>query len=118
MKANQARYPVATMCRLLDVSPSGYYAWRTRPASERSRADAILKDRIRWIHLRSRGTYGVPRIYAELREEGVPVGRHRVARLMRAAGLQGVARRTHRRTTIRQPGARAAPDLVRRDFAT
>lgn len=118
MKANQARYPVATMCTLLEVSPSGYYAWRTRPASERFRTDAVLKDRIRWIHLRSRGTYGVPRIYAELREEGVPVGRHRVARLMRAAGLQGVARRARRRTTIRQPGARPAPDLVQRDFAT
>ena len=117
MKANQAQYPVATMCRLLEVSPSGYYAWRRRPASERSRTDAVLKDRIRWIHLRSRGTYGVPRIYAELRDEGVRVGRRRVARLMRAAGLQGVARRTHRRTTIRQPGAQPAPDLVQRDFA-
>jgi len=117
VKTNQAKYPVATMCRLLEVSSSGYYAWRTRPASERSRTDAILKNRIRWIHLRSRGTYGVPRIYAELRDEGVRVGRRRVARLMRAAGLQGVARRTHRRTTIRQPGAQPAPDLVQRDFA-
>ena len=117
MKVNQANYPVARMCRLLEVSPSGYYSWQKRPASERSRTDAVLKDRIRWIHLRSRGTYGVPRIYAELREEGVPVGRHRVERLMRATGLQGVARRTYRRTTVRQPGAQAAPDLVQRDFA-
>lgn len=117
MKANQARYSVATMCRLLEVSPSGYYAWRTRPASERSRTDAVLKDRIRWIHLRSRGTYGVPRIYAELREEGVRVGRKRVGRLMRACGLQGVGRRSHRRTTVRQPGAQPAPDLVQRGFA-
>lgn len=116
MKANQARYPVATMCRLLEVSSSGYYAWRTRPASERSRSDALLKSRIRGIHLRSRGTYGVPRVHAELRDEGLRVGRHRVARLMRAAGLQGVARRTRRRTTIRQAGAQPAPDLVQRNF--
>jgi putative transposase len=116
VKANQAHYPVVTMCLVLDVSPSGYYAWRGRPTSERSRANAILTDRIRWIHLRSRGTYGVPRIYAELRDEGVRVGRHRVARLMRAAGLRGVARRSWRRTTIRQPGAQPAPDLVGRDF--
>ena len=117
MKANQARYPVASMCRLLEVSPSGYYAWRTRPPSVGSRTDAVLKDRIRWIHLRSRGTYGVPRIYADLREEGVRVGRHRVERLMRALGVQGVTRRSYRRTTVRQPGAQAAPDLVQRDFA-
>jgi len=105
------------MCRVLDVSSSGYYAWLKRPASQRAREDAVLSQRIRWIHLRSRGTYGSPRIHAELCDEGARVGRRRVARLMRAAGLQGVSRRTYRRTTVRQPGAQPAPDLVQRNFA-
>ncbi len=83
----------------------------------RSREDALLTERIRWIHLRSRGTYGAPRIQAELYDEGVHVGRKRVARLMQAAGLHGVSRRRHPRTTLREVGARPAPDLVERDFA-
>jgi len=116
VKANQANYPIAMMCRLLEVSTSGYYAWLKRPPSKRSREDAILIDRIRWIYLRSRSTYGAPRMYEELRDEGVRVGRKRVARLMRTAGLQGVSRRKRVRTTIRKPGARPAPDLVKRDF--
>ena len=116
MKANQATYPVTTMCRLLDVSTSGYYAWLKRRPSQRSREDAILTGRIRYIYHRSRRTYGSPRIHAELRDEGVRVGRNRVARLMKAEGLQGVSRRKRARTTIRQPGARPAPDLVGRDF--
>jgi putative transposase len=116
VKANQANYPIATMCRVLGVSTSGYYAWLKRQPSLRSRDDAVLTNRIRLIHLRSRGTYGAPRIHAELCDEGVHVGRKRVARLMRAAGLQGVSRRKSTRTTIRQPGAQRAPDLVNRDF--
>ena len=116
MKANQASYPVSMMCRLLEVSTSGYYAWLKRPVSPRSREDAILTDRIRWIYLRSRSTYGAPRVYEELKDEGVRVGRKRVARLMRTAGMQGVSRRKKVLTTIRKPGARPAPDLVKRDF--
>lgn len=116
MKANQAIYPVTTVCRLLEVSSSGYYAWLKRPPSKRAREDAILSDKIRWIHLRSRGTYGAPRVHEELRDEGVRIGRKRVARLMRAAGLQGVSRRKSVRTTVRKPGAAPAPDLVDRDF--
>ena len=116
MKANQASYPVSMMCRLLEVSTSGYYAWLKRPPSKRSREDAILTDRIRWIYLRSRSTYGAPRVYEELKDEGVRVGRKRVARLMRTAGMQGVSRRKKVLTTIRKPGARPAPDLVKRDF--
>ena len=104
------------MCRLLEVSTSGYYAWLKRPLSQRSREDAILLEKIRMFHLRSRGTYGVPRIHLDLREEGVWVGRKQVARLMQAACLQGVSRRKHTRTTIRRSGARPAPDLVNRNF--
>ncbi len=116
MKANQASYPVSMMCRLLEVSTSGYYAWLKRPVSPRSREDAILTDRIRWIYLRSRSTYGAPRVCEELKDEGVRVGRKRVARLMRTAGMQGVSRRKKVLTTIRKTGARPAPDLVKRDF--
>lgn len=106
------------VCRLLEVSTSGYYAWLKRAPSKRAREDAILSDRIRWIYLRSRSTYGAPRVHEELRDEGVRVGRKRVARLMRAAGLQGVSRRKSVRTTVRKPGAPPAPDLVNRDFTT
>ena len=116
MKANQASYPVVMVCCLLEVSSSGYYAWLKRAPSKRAREDAILSDRIRDIHLRSRNTYGAPRVHEELRDEGVRVGRKRVARLMRAAGLQGVSRRKRVRTTVRKPGEPPAPDLVDRDF--
>jgi putative transposase len=104
------------LCRLLEISASGYYAWSTRPASARARADAELLDRIRAIHARSRGTYGVPRIHAELAAQGIQVSRKRVARLMGAAGLAGVSRRKGPRTTIRATDARPAPDLVDRNF--
>jgi putative transposase len=117
MKANQAIYRVATMCRMLGVSPSGYYAWHKRPPSARARSDAALLERIRSIHTKSRGTYGVPRVHAELAAEGERVARKRVARLMRRAGLQGASRRKGCWTTRRDPDARPAPDLVKRVFA-
>jgi transposase InsO family protein len=104
------------MCRVLEVSTSGYYAWRRRTPSQRRREDERMTARIRGIHTRSRGTYGVPRIHAELAEQGVPVGRKRIARLMRAAGLQGVSRRKWVTTTQRDVRLRPAPDLVNRDF--
>jgi len=106
------------MCRILGVSPSGYYAWRTRPLSARAQADQALLTRIRAIHTQSRGTYGAPRIHAELCEAGVRCGRKRVARLMRHAGLHGAHRRRRLRTTIRDLDAAPAPDLVARAFAT
>jgi transposase InsO family protein len=84
---------VATMCRVLEVSTSGYYAWRKREPSSRSMSDAALLARIREIHTRSRGTYGVPRIHAELEAEGIRVSRKRAGRLMREAGLKGAHRR-------------------------
>ena len=105
------------MCRVLGVSPSGYYAWLERPPSQRAQIDAALGERIRRVHERSRGTYGAPRVHAELAAEGERVGRKRVARLMRAAGLEGVSRRKGHRTTRRAPQARPAPDLVQRTFA-
>ena len=85
-------YPVATMCRLLGVSASGYYAWQGRAPSARAESDEALLDRIREIYRVSHGTYGAPRIHAELVEQGYAVGRKRVARLMRRAGLRGISR--------------------------
>jgi len=116
VSAHQAKDPVATLCRVLEVSPSGYYAWRKRPASQRAQADAVLLRQIRTAHETSRGTYGVPRIHAELAAAGVRVGRKRVARLMQAAGIAGVSRRRWIATTTRSDAARPAPDLVQRQF--
>ena len=85
-------YAVATLCRVLEVSASGYYAWHSRMPSKRSMDDGVLQSEIEAIHRRSRATYGVPRVHAELRVEGTRVGRKRVARLMRRAGLEGAGR--------------------------
>jgi putative transposase len=105
------------MCRVLEVSASGYYAWRKRPVSQRERDDGLLLRRIRTAHQASRGTYGAPRIDFELQEAGLRVGRKRVARLMRRAGIAGVSRRGFVTTTLRDGDARPAPDLVLRRFA-
>ncbi len=105
------------MCRVLEVSRSGFYAWAAREPSPRAVADAALTGRIAEIHKDSLKTYGSPRVHAELRlEAGVRVGRKRVERLMRAAGLSGQVRRRRGKTTIRVQGVRTAPDLVERDF--
>jgi putative transposase len=117
VSANQADHGVAMMCRLLGVSTSGFYAWQARRPSARQESDAALLERIREIHKASHGTYGAPRIHAELSEQGFAVGRKRVARLMRAAGLAGVSRRKWIVTTRRDRDARPAPDLVERDFS-
>ena len=116
MSENQACYPVATMCRVLGVSPSGYYAWRERAPSKRAQANAVLQERIREIHATSDGTYGTPRIHADLVEAGERIGRKRIARLLREAGLEGVSRRKRKGLTRRDPAADSAPDLVDRDF--
>ena len=116
MKRNQADYPVATLCRILGISTSGYYAWLNRPPSARTQSDARLSERIRALHQRSRGSYGVPRILEDLQEEGERVNHKRVARLMRSAGLVGISRRKGFKTTVRDRDARPAPDRVQRCF--
>jgi putative transposase len=116
IEAEKANHAVTRMCRLLGVSPSGYYAWVKRPPSARAVSDATLSTQIRAIHARSRGTYGTPRVHAELRVEGVHCSRKRVARLLRIAGLHGCHRRKGPHTTRRAPDATPAPDLVRREF--
>jgi putative transposase len=115
--AKKSQHPVSLLCGVLGVSRAGFYAWKDRPASPRARRDAELLEQIGAIHDESQGTYGWPRVHAELRHRGVYVSRKRVARLMRAAGLSGMVRRRKGRTTIRVPGIATAPDLVRRDFA-
>jgi len=117
VKSNQAVFPLVAQCRVLGVSSSGYHAWRIREPSDRRKTDAALTERIRSIHERSWGTYRTPRVYAELSEQGVRVGRKRVARLMKEAGLRGVSRRKGVSTAVRSPQARPAPDLVEREFA-
>jgi transposase InsO family protein len=113
---HQASYPIATMCQLLGVSSSGCYAWVKRPPSRRSETNDALLAEIRVAHEASRGTYGAPRVHAELAAKGVRVGRKRVARLMSQAGLAGVSRRRFVTTTVKG-GSRQAPDLVERNFA-
>ena len=107
---------MSIQCRVLEVSPSGYYAWRTRTPGPRARRDAALTGEIRRVHATSRGTYGAPRIQAELAATGTAVSRKRVARLMRGAGVRGVSRRKRVVTTQRAVARRPAPDLVQRAF--
>jgi len=109
---------VATMCRLLGVSTSGYHGWRERPPSPRALSDEVLTEKIHLIHDQSRKTYGYRRMTTELVEEhGEELGRHKVARLMRKTQLQGVTRRKFCRTTRHDDRARPAPDLMERDFS-
>jgi putative transposase len=115
--AKRAQHPVSLLCSVLGVSRAGYYAWKDRPACARRRRDDELLGEIRAIHDESKGTYGWPRIHAELRHRGVLVSRKRVARLMRQAGLSGMVRRRKGRTTVSVPGIATAPELVRRNFA-
>ena len=116
MTAHRAAHSIATLGRVLEVSPSGYYAWHRRPASQRAHENASLTAEIAAIHSHSRGTYGAPRIHAELVARGQQASRKRIARLMRAAHLWGVSRRKFVVTTTRAVDARPAPDLVRRAF--
>jgi transposase InsO family protein len=117
IEAEKADFPISFMCRHLQVSTSGYYAWRSRPPSQRAVDDAVLSVRIAAIHERSRQTYGAPRVHAELRlDHDVHCGRKRVARLMRTAGLQGVHRRRRQGLTRRDLNDVPSDDLVERNF--
>jgi putative transposase len=105
------------MCRTLGVNRTSFHDWERRAPSDRALTDAWLTEKIKAIHAAADGTYGARRVHAELRlEHGVRVGRKRVERLMKAAGISGVAARKRRRTTVRLPGMRVAPDLLERDF--
>jgi putative transposase len=117
VNANQADAKVATMCRVLQVSTSGYYAWRDRAPSQRALANAVLTERIRQVHAESHHTYGMPRVRAELIDQGLAVSRKRVARLMRANAIRGISRRRGFTVTTRSSRHDAkALDLVQRKF--
>lgn len=116
MRDHQAEFPVATICRVLRVSPSGFYAWQKRPPSARTARDEALVPQIVVSHARSDATYGAPRILEDLREAGERVGQKRVARLMATHGIRGVSRRRGTTTTRRGPEETSASDLVQRDF--
>jgi putative transposase len=113
----KACYPVALMCRVLQVSRSGYYAWRKRPAAERMRQDQRLTLEVAALHAQSRGRYGSPRVHAELHQRGQRIGRKRVARLMRTAGLHARERRRFRCTTDSKHGMAIKGNLLARRFA-
>jgi putative transposase len=115
--ARKAEHSVKTMCRVLEVSRSGFHAWQRREPSARALGDERLTVRIREIHEQHRKVYGSPRIHAELRlGDGRRVGRKRVERLMRQAGISGLLARKRGRTTVRVPGVRVCEDLVDRAF--
>ena len=112
----QGVFPISRMCAVLEVSRSGYYAWRERGPSPRRQADQALVEAIRRVHRESRRTHGSPRIHVALQGLGLACGRHRVARLMRQQGLAGVKTRRRPFTSRPSPGAVAAPNLLGRDF--
>lgn len=114
--AEKASYPVALMCRVLQVSRSGFYAWVKRPESNRSRADRKLLVAIRASHEASRKRYGSPRVLRDLRDDGHRAGRHRVARLMRENDIRGRRRRRFRVTTQSDHGHPIAENLLERCF--
>jgi transposase InsO family protein len=109
-------FPVTRMCQVLDVSPSGYYAWRTRPVSARGMANQALVGKIKVVHAESHQTYGSPRIYQEIKDDGVACSENRVARLMRQHDIRARQTKRYRTTTKRDEAHPVAPNVLKRDF--
>ena len=107
---------VKRMCKVLEVSRSGYYAWRTRPPSAREMANQVLSEQIETVYDENLGTYGSPRIYRELKDQGVGCSENRIARLMRLRGLRAKQTKRYRTTTKRNKADRAAANLLKGDF--
>jgi transposase InsO family protein len=114
--AEKAFYTITMLCRVLEVSRSGFHAWLKRPPSPRLGSDAALAVQVVAAHKRSRATYGSPRVHAELKARGVRVGRKRVERLMRESGLQARRKRRFRKTTDSRHSSPIAPNVVARKF--
>jgi putative transposase len=114
--AEKAFFRVSTLCRLLEVTRQGYYAFARRPASARVAQERTLRERLQTLHSESRGTYGSPRLLAALRREGVRVGKHRVERALRNMGLQARTRRRWRVTTRANPTHPVVENSLARDF--
>jgi putative transposase len=116
IKAEKARFPIARMCHVLDVSQSGFFAWKDRPASNRQRQDMVYLAHIRTAFALSNGTYGSPRMHRDLVDQGHEIGRHRTARLMRENRLIARQKRRFKRTTESEHAWPVAPNLVAQDF--
>jgi putative transposase len=117
IRAHARIFHITTMCRVLEVSRAGYYAWRARPLCDRVQEDHRLRARIREIHAEVHGRYGSPRVHQELRALGIPCGKHRVARLMRAAGLRAKSAPRYCVTTQSDHAAPVAANVLNRQFA-
>lgn len=116
IEASRDEYSVALMCRVLGVSRSGFYAWCSRPESTRSKENKAIVTQIKKVHTESRRTYGSPRIHVELGEQGLEVGRNRVARLMRENGIKAKGKRRFRKTTDSKHDRALAKNILARDF--
>jgi putative transposase len=116
VEAEKAQVPIATLCRVLRISRSGYYAWRRRPESNHAARDRQLRVRVRALFEASKNRYGSPRVWEDLREEEIRVGRKRVARLMREEGLRARARKRYRLTIVSEPEQPVAANLLDREF--
>ena len=109
-------FKVGRMCALFKVSPSGFYAWLTRPESRRSRENRSLEDRVRVLHAASHGIYGAPKIHRDLIDQGVRCGKNRVARIMRAAGIRSRTRKRFKATTNSRHNLPVAPNRLNQAF--
>lgn len=114
--AEKANFSVVALCRVLQVTRQGYYAWTKRPEGARANADRELREKVRAIYQQSRGTYGSPRILAALRHANIRVSKRRVERAMREEGLIGRAPKRFRVTTVRDSSHPVAPNLLARRF--
>jgi putative transposase len=114
---HRQKYPITLMCRVLEVSVSGYYAWSKRPPSRHARSDAQLAEQVKTVFQANRRVYGSPRVHAELQDQGITCARKRVARLMREQELFAQRPRHRTITTKSEPGAQVAPNLLQRDFS-
>ena len=116
INSHRNEFPVRRMCQMLQVSPSGYYAWRQRPVSQREMANQELVKQIRAVHAENHETYGSPRICRELQEQGIDCSENRVARLMSKHGIEAKQMRRYKRTTKANGAHPGAPNLLEREF--
>ncbi len=116
IEEQRTQHSVRRMCKLLSVSPAGYYEWRGRPPSPRALVDATIAANIKRVHAESRRTYGRPRIHAELAAQGLRIGQKRVGRLMKKAGIAGIRPRRFRKTTDSGHALPIAENVLARQF--
>jgi putative transposase len=117
IEARREHFPISMMCRLLQASNSGYYAWLTRPECKRAKIDRELIPIIKRLHHESGGIYVSPKIQFVLKDEGYHYGRHKVSRLMRSIGLRGCPKKRFKVTTIRHPDNTIAKNLLEQNFS-